>query len=341
MDRKFTYYPDPGIAYDISKMLLIKLNPSSTWVDMLTSPSNIKNDMKHIQSCVNALPDPKSELLIFSFIPSNHKTSFLTHVISNLLDSGIHDFSISHLSSYLKNYAEIKNELLRFYLDSPNPNSLDLDYAIRNNRTLPDKLKILLLTFLMNPEKYISSLISVIDLYYSEIKKNILPSLTKGTDLSKFFQLLTQRYIPEYESYNNSPISAEVAYSLSYCVPDYMAGQFDTFPPYFITTELTINDFLQSQEDPPTFSQLTDLCNALGDKIRMSIIKELLVRNNRTIEEISEIIGLTVTATKYHLSLLKKVGLISTTRVHRKIGYSFNPDGFKNIKNLLDLMEKD
>ena len=151
MTRKFTYYPDPGIAYDISKMLLIKLNPSSTWVDMFTSPSNIKNDMKHIQSCADALSTPKSELLIFSFIPSNQKTSFLTYVISNLLHSGIHNFSLSHLTSYLKNYAAVKNELLSFYLDSPNPDNLDLDYAIRNNRTLPDKLKILLLTFLMNP----------------------------------------------------------------------------------------------------------------------------------------------------------------------------------------------
>ena len=170
MIRKFTYYPDLGIAYDISKMLLIKLNPQSTWIDMFTSPANIKNDIKHIQSCADALPTPKSELVIFSFIPSNQKTSFLSYVISNLLDSGIHNFSISHLTSYLDNYAAVKKELLRFYLDFPNPNNLDLDYAICNNRTLPDKLKILLLTFLMNPKKYISSLICVINLYYSEIK---------------------------------------------------------------------------------------------------------------------------------------------------------------------------
>ncbi len=146
--------------------------------------------------------------------------------------------------------------------------------------------------------------------------------------------------MPEHKSPDNSHIFTEVAYSLSYCVPDYMAGDFNTVPPYFIATELTINDFLQSQEDSPTFSQLTDLCNAMGDKIRISILKESLIQNNITIEEISEKIGLTITATKYHLSLLKKTGLLSTTRVHRKIGYSFNPDGFKKIKNLLDLMEK-
>lgn len=98
-----------------------------------------------------------------------------------------------------------------------------------------------------------------------------------------------------------------------------MAGDFYTVPPYFIATELTINDFLQSQQDSPTFSHLTDLCNAMGDKIRISILKEALIQNSITIEEVSEKIGLTITATKYHLSLLKKVGLISTTRIHRKL----------------------
>lgn len=339
MTSNFTYYPDPGIAYDISKMLLIKLNPSSTWVDIFTSPGSIKNDIKYIQSCADVLPAPKSELLIFSFIPSNQKTTFLSFVISNLLDSGIHNFSISQLSSYLNNYALVKNELLHFYLDSPNPDNLDIDYAIRNNRTLPDKLKILLLTFLMNPQKYISSLINVINLYYSEIK-NLVHPITKNTDLPKFFKLLTNRYIPEYKSAGSSPIFTEIAYSLCYCVPDYLIAEFYTDPPYFISTGMTITDFIQAQEEPLTFLQLIDSCHAMGDKTRISILNLLLIQTNITIAEISEKIGLTLTATKYHLSLLQKADLLSTSRVHRKIAYSFNPDGFKKIKSLLDLMEK-
>ena len=339
MTPHFTYYPDPGIVYDISKMLLVKLNPQSTWTNLFTSPSNMKTDINHIQSCADALPDPKPELLLFSYIPTNRQTTFLTFAISNLLESGIHNFSVSQLSSYLNNYELVKNDLLRFYFDSPNPVTLDLDYAIHSNRTLPDKLKILLLTFWMNPQKYISSLIDVIHSYYAGIQKNLLP-LSKDIDLAKFFSLLAERYMPEYESANKSTNFPEVAYSLSYCVPDYLAGDFTTVPPYFIVTELTINDFLLSQEAPPMFSQLIDLCNAIGDTIRMSILKELLIQNNLTIEEISGKIGLTITATKYHLSMLKKVGLLSTARVHRKIGYSFDPKGFKTIKNLLDLMEK-
>jgi len=340
MTSNFTYYPDPGIAYDISKMLLVKLNPQSIWTDLFTTPANIKKDMKHIQYCADALSSPKSELLIFSFIPSNQKTTFLTYVISNLLNSGTQNFSISQLCSYLYNYTLIKNELLNFYFDSPNINNLDLDYAIRNNRTLPDKLKILLLTFLMNPEKYLSSLISVINSYYAEIKENLSPPISKDTNLSKFFHLLTARYMSKIETSNNPPMFTEIAYSLSYCVPDFLIGEFYANPPYFISTEMTINDFIQAQEEPLTFLQLIDSCHAMGDKTRISILNLLLVHTNITINEISEKIGLTITATKYHLTLLKKADLLSTSRVHRKIAYSFNPDGFKKIKNLLDLMEK-
>ena len=116
--------------------------------------------------------------------------------------------------------------------------------------------------------------------------------------------------MPEYMSADNSHIFTEVAYSLSYCVPDYLLGEFYTDPPYFISTEMTINDFIQAQEEPLTFLQLIDSCHAMGDKTRISILNLLLIQTNITIEEISEKIGLAITATKYHLSLLKKADLL-------------------------------
>ena len=118
MTSKFTYYPDPGIAYDISKMLFVKLNPTNVWLDILTSPANVKAEITHIQKCADALPAPNSKMLLFSFVPSNQKTTFLTSVISHLLDSGIHSFSISKLTSYLNDYTLVKNDLINFYFES-------------------------------------------------------------------------------------------------------------------------------------------------------------------------------------------------------------------------------
>ena len=306
-------------------------------MDILTSPANVKAEITHIQKCADALPAPNSKMLLFSFVPSNQKTTFLTSVISHLLDSGIHSFSISKLTSYLNDYTLVKNDLINFYFDSSTVNNLDFDHVICNSRSIPDKIKVLLFSFLMYPQKYTSSLIHVIDSYYTEIKNRLLSPLNNNTDLNLLYKYLTKRSSQQSRNLN---ISSPIGYSLSYCVRDYLAFDFTSVPPYFISTEITINDYNNSPDDSVTFSELTDLCRALGDKIRMSILNSVLTQNNITIEEISENIGLTVNATKYHITLLKKVGLLSSTRLHRKILYSFNPAGFQNIKKLLDSMER-
>lgn len=340
MTVHLNYYPDSGIAYDISKMLLVKLNPSNTWTELLTSPGNIENDLIHIKSCVDSLPNPKPEIFLFSFIPSNQNTTFLSFIISRLLEQGIHCFSISQLVSYLEDPSHVQNDLFEFYFGTfPSP-KLDFDHTIRNNKILPDKLKVLLFGFVMYPQKFTTPLIDIVNTYYSIIKSDILSPLNKNVNLKKFTQhLIDQNSNRSFLSFSQNS-DLEIAYSLSYCVPEYLAVDFITDHPFFISTEQTINKYNNSQKIPHTYLQLIELCHALSDKIRISILNSVLLERNITIDEISERIGLSITATKYHISLLTGAGLLSASRLHRKKVYSFDPNGFEKIKLLLDLMEK-
>ena len=46
MSYSLKYYPDPGIAFDITKMLFVKLNSESVWQSSLTSiDSNINQEL--------------------------------------------------------------------------------------------------------------------------------------------------------------------------------------------------------------------------------------------------------------------------------------------------------
>ena len=67
MSYSLKYYPDPGIAFDISKMLFVKLNPESVWKSLLTSIEDTNPETLKIQHNSNQFPNPNGILLLFLF----------------------------------------------------------------------------------------------------------------------------------------------------------------------------------------------------------------------------------------------------------------------------------
>jgi len=339
MSIEFEYYPDPGIVFDISKMLLVKLNARVVWSEKLAEPKNFTKDIKYIESYANTLPTPKPEVLIFSYAPSNHQESFLTYAISNILDEvGMREFSLSKLITYLSNYPLVQKDLFHFYFDTTLSDAIDLDHIIRNNKTLSDKMKLLLFSFFVYPSKYFSPLINIIELYYAQIKNKISLSSIENLDLLAFANILQKQYISSKAS--NTKSHDVIAYSISYCVPDYLVTNFNSTPPYLISTKFTISNLINTVEDALSYLELSELCHSMSDKIRISIVNLLIDQTSLTLEEISEKTGLSIPSTKYHISLLKKAEIISSKRLQKKNVYSFNATGFKKMKKLLDLIEK-
>ena len=106
MNYSLQYYPDPGIAFDITKMLFVKLTPENIWKPMLTSFETSTQDFTYIQQRSEYFPVPKPELLLFSFSFRPKKMMFLTDVILKLFNKGFSSFSISQLLSYFDDVAQ-------------------------------------------------------------------------------------------------------------------------------------------------------------------------------------------------------------------------------------------
>ena len=92
MNYSLQYYPDPGIAFDIPKMLFVKLTPENIWKPMLTSFETSTQDFAYIQQRSEYFPAPKPELLLFSFYFRPKKMMFLTDVILKLCNKGFSSF---------------------------------------------------------------------------------------------------------------------------------------------------------------------------------------------------------------------------------------------------------
>ncbi len=340
MNYTTQYFPDPGIAYDIVKMCFVKLNPQNVWQESLTSINPQDNYIHYIQERADHLPDPKPEIQLFVYIPSNKTTTFLSMIVSNLISKNFCTFSISDLIQYLRDYTQVKRDLYNYYLGDQNYSDIDLDHLIRHNKNIQDKIKIMLLGFSLYPNKYISYLSKIIITYYNTIKTNWMTSADISMSLTPFIEMIIKESSLRGEVANALINESTISYSLCYTTPEFLYYNLTTDSPFFITTPDTIT-YLLHNNPSPSISELLQAIHAIGDKNRIKIINLLNSTPKLSIQEISDLLNLSLTAVKYHISLLKETNLISTTKNNnRKVFYSFNPSGFRNIIKSLEKIEK-
>ena len=335
MSYSLKYYPDPGIAFDIVRMLFVKLNPPSVWQELLTSPESVHEESEYLQRYANMLPNPPADLLLFTFLPSNKNETFLSNLIRTSICRDYNDFSFKNLISTLTNVSYIRTALYSYYLALPSSEYNEIEYAIRSNKYIPDRIKILLFSFILNTEKYIELLINTLQSYYSQISTLCVPeSPTKYISDS----FLSKIYTPDifYAHKEDIPIS----FSICYTTTDFLLRNSSLSSLFFITAIPTIQNITFSDTAPQDVLSLQVYIDALKDKHRISIIQQLRRNRSLSLNELSELIGLSNSATNYHLLILRKANMISCIRNNRIYQYSYNPIGFEIIYTILHQIEK-
>ena len=111
MSYSLKYYPDPGIAFDISKMLFVKLNPETVWKECLTTLDSPIDEVQFIYDHAASFPSPDPLLLLFSFKLKNETGTFLSQTISNLSNNNFPLFSIKQLLTYLNNIPVVQKDI--------------------------------------------------------------------------------------------------------------------------------------------------------------------------------------------------------------------------------------
>jgi ArsR family transcriptional regulator, arsenate/arsenite/antimonite-responsive transcriptional repressor len=83
--------------------------------------------------------------------------------------------------------------------------------------------------------------------------------------------------------------------------------------------------------------QLADIFKALGDPIRLEIVK-LLLGKELCVCDILDAFKVSQPTISHHLRVLKYAGLVSDNREGKWIYYSLNPEPFALIKDLIGSM---
>ncbi len=339
MSYSLKYYPDPGIAYDISKMLFVKLNPESVWKSSLTSINSSNNEIDFIKNNASLLPEVEQEVSLFLTVPHHKSTTFLASLISTLIKNDFASFSFSALTAVLSDTKRIENELLHFYLGNSLVTSNDFEHAIRYSKNITDKTKILLFGFILNSHKYIEALIRIIELYSKIIKSQYLASNLFESSSEHFVDVILENTYSNNQDIKLNLLNHSIFYSLSFTTPIFLFRDFTIEKPYFITTVNTIHH-IDMQSTLSFTNSLVLAASALTDKHRISIISYLHSHDSLSMTELSKLLNLSTTTTLHHLSILCKANVITMTKHGRTNLYSYNPFGFEIISKAITILEK-
>jgi len=95
----------------------------------------------------------------------------------------------------------------------------------------------------------------------------------------------------------------------------------------------TLNSFVLM--DDPELKRSAAIAKALGHPARIAILKLLAQRDTCFCGDITEVLPLAQSTVSQHLKALKAAGLITGEVEGVRTCYCLNPDGVKELKNLL------
>ena len=270
MNYQFKYYPEPGITYDIIRMLYVKLNANSIWKETLTTVDCQEEHISFIEEHAGLLPEPDPDLALFAYIPTNRKTTFLSSIVDELISNNFSSYTLNSLYEYINDISRVKDGIFTYYFYDEFIDSTDFEYQLRVNRTIPDRIKLLLFGFSYNPTAFIKKLNTTIQEYYTLIKK-LWKEVSVSTEMLKQFssKLFSEKLLVKIESDSN--ITEEVRYSLCRCTPMYLISGCSQNNLFFISTQNTIQESIRTEIAYST-SELIQAIHSIDDQYRLEIL---------------------------------------------------------------------
>lgn len=339
MSFSFQYNPEPGIVSDIIKLLTIKLNPKGTWAPLSTLANSFDSDVEYIENFSKEFCVKYSKLLLFFYKMPNHPATFMSEKLIDHLKQDFNNFSLSTFLSALLDPRHFKNDLFSYYLGIQDYTRIKIEPIVRKSNILPDKIKILLLGYLLDSETYLRHLSTQMENFY-----NILYPYhaSPNTDF-----VLTEETINRLiDAHFSNPIELKqelsgITFSYSYCfsIPHHLFCNFHSENPWLIFAPASLQTIRQNDTDCTPLS-ITEIARALSDPTRITILQLLFSHEYLSIKDLLPHVKCSRSTLSHHLALLENTNLILSQTQDTIKKYKCNSVGFQKASSIFHQISK-
>ena len=330
MPFQFKYYKDPGVIIDAIKTLSLKLNSKYFLTSATLLGKYNPRELDHIKKQLNSFETPPKELLLFFYKPTENFCNFMTCYVEKMLLQDFPQVTLSALYKKIEQPSALQQEIFAFYLPKTNMDETNLVSLLRTDTVLPDNIKFYLLSFQLDPQSFCSLLSIWIRKYVQLIEQTFLPACHSFLPDSQTMQTLIDYAYPDRgDSFSSRP----VLYSVCSVISEFQYIHSSERHNWLVTGyrfQEVVNALTQQKQN----IDLQEICEALGDSIRLRIINHLYIHKHSTRQEMIDALMIPTTSSHHHLEKLKKVGLIVSHRQNNNHIYSLNFPIFDEIAEI-------
>ena len=309
-----------GLLFDACHVITCKTAKRESWVNLFTRDGSDTKEIQEMDAILARFEDVDPKLLIFGN-RIRKKGSMLANVLLEYADATLGNWEIEDFLDYILDQERMKKAITYFYFET---DSVDSIYKlIMENEELSTELKSFLYEFYLFTELYLNLLknqlnkiIVILQKYYSE-KFELYTKSQETFDYS----LLKQPGSPfaKNQKWDHGLRTCYISFSLlnKYLIVrgkvnnlGWIVVGFDFFSTFGEVSELPVN--------------VAGFGNALGDKLRVGIVDELVKNGEMTLADMAKALGVVNTIAIYHLDILKRENLIFHRNQGRKVLYCLN-----------------
>lgn len=337
MSYCFTYYKDPGLLVDTIKLMSAGLNDFSL-TRSLIAPISLseenKREIDHIKTALKKMPLLPKELLLFFYKPNSTIPNFMSEFLLTLFDNNFNILTLNTFTKILSDRTFLKNKLLNFYFHCYPSSTGEVENLIRTSSTLPDNMKVYLLGFYVHPEPYFTQLISSLKQYYQRITQcYFYETSSVRIDEDSLTKLLS---FDHHELKNNQTYS--FGYSICHVMYKFLAYNIAPTQNWLITG-LNFTNTVDSIINHTYSESIEKIFAALGDSHRLEIVLILHENGPQSTVDILNQLSIAPSSLSHHLRVLKKSGIITSTKSKTGFEYSLNRNIFSSIFDLFKILK--
>lgn len=336
MSFQYKYYKDPGLIIDVIKVLSLKLNSKYFLGSASLLSKNNPQEIEQLKTLLNSFETPPKELLLFFYKPTENFYNFMTCYVEKMLCQDFPQVTLSTLFKKLNQSSSLQQEILSFYLSKHDLTETSLVSLLRTDKVLPDNIKFYLLSFQLDPKSFYSLLIAWLQKYASFIETEFLPNCQSFLPEAQTLKILIDHAYPDRSSFFST---RPILFSVCSVLQDYLYIHSSAHHNWLITGcrfQKTVDAILQLKQT----IDLQEICEALGDPIRLNIINHLYTQKESTRQQMLDSLIVPVTSSHHHIEKLKRAGLIISHRQNNNHIYSLNYPVFNEVANIFKLYSK-
>ncbi len=337
MPFQFKYYKDPGVIIDAIKTLSLKLNSKYLLTSTAILAKYNPQELDELKEQLNSFETPPKELLLFFYKSTESFCDFMTCYVEKMLCHDFPQVTLSALYKKIELSSALQQEIFSFYLPKSDIDKTNLVSLLRTDTVLPDNIKFYLLSFQLDPQSFCSLLSTWIRKYVQLIEQTFLPACHSFLLDSQTMQTFIDYAYPDRrDSFSTRP----TLYSVCSVIHKYLYIHSSECHNWLITGcrfQEVVNAITQQKQSP----DLQQICEALGDSIRLRIINHLYIHKHSTRQQMIDVLVIPTTSSHHHLEKLKKARLIISHRQNNNHVYSLNYPIFDEIANIFKTYAQD